>query len=147
MLGLTVLQLGPLERPSAVRVGCDSGNGLQKEGCHEKCVKHRLGGSVRGQINSQPLIERENSVTHQLPGKAGSVSSPLYLPTRPKGTPCFILLGQHDSGVLHTVNHLSQSNACAGQTEPKGRHAVLEQGLLRGVDAPSTNGSENLGDL
>ncbi len=44
---------------------------------------------------------RNRDVTHQLPGNAGSVSSPFYLPARLKGTPCFILFGQHDSCLLH----------------------------------------------
>ncbi len=64
MLGLTVLQLGPLERPSVVRAGCDSGNGLQKEGCFDRCVQHRLGSSVRGQTNSRPLVKRGKSVPY-----------------------------------------------------------------------------------
>ncbi len=37
--------------------------------------------------------------------------------------------------------------ACAGQTEPRSRHAISEQCHLRRVDAPPTNGSVNLGNL
>ncbi len=35
----------------------------------------------------------------------------------------------------------------AGQDEPWSRHVVKEQCLLRGMDAPPTRGSENLGSL
>ncbi len=41
----------------------------------------------------------------------------------------------------------TESNACAGQVEPGSRHAILEQCPLGRVDAPPTNGSQNLGDL
>ncbi len=34
-----------------------------------------------------------------------------------------------------------------GQTEPASRHAISEQCPLRGVDAPPTNGSGNMGNL
>ncbi len=33
------------------------------------------------------------------------------------------------------------------RTEPRSRHAISEQRPLRGVDAPHTDGSENLGDI
>ncbi len=102
-----VLQLGlhgssgPLERPSVDGTGHSSGNGLQKKGCLDRCVQHRLGSSVWWQTDFQPLVERGKSVTHQLPGNAGSVSGPSYLLARPKGTPRSGPLGQHDGGVLY----------------------------------------------
>ncbi len=71
---------GPLGKTLSGSSGCDSGNGLQKEGCFDRCVQHRLGSSVRGQTNSRPLVKRGKSVTHRLPGNAGSVSSP-FLPS------------------------------------------------------------------
>ncbi len=42
---------------------------------------------------------------------------------------------------------LTEGDACAGQNEPRSRHVVKEQCLLRGMDAPPALGSENLGNL
>ncbi len=38
-----------------------------------------------------------------------------------------------------------EGHTCAGHIKPRSRHAISEQRPLRGVDAPSANGSENLG--
>ncbi len=42
---------------------------------------------------------------------------------------------------------LTEGDACAKQNEPRSRHVVEEQRLLRGMDAPPARGSENLGRL
>ncbi len=109
-------------------------------------------------------------MTHQLPGNAGSVFGPSHLSARPEGTTHLSRLGQYDGVILdkspgrsflkETLYSsraplevgsaqlaLAESNACAGQTEPGSRHAISEQCPLRWVDAPPTNGSENMGNL
>ncbi len=155
---------GPLEMSSVDGTGCALGNGLQEEGGLDRCIQHGLGSSVRGPNDFWPVIERGRKSPHQLPGNAGSVSSPSDLLTRPKGAPRSGPFGQHDGGSLHKSPRralleaplrssgaplgmgsaqpaFAESNACARQTEPRCRHAVTEQRPLRGVDAPSAGGS------
>ncbi len=142
------------------------GYGLQKDGCLDRCFQHGL----MRQTNFRPLVERGRSATHQLPGNAGSMSGPSDLHNRAKETPRSGPLGQHDLGVLHKSQGralleapfhssrtplgidkaqlaLAESDACAGQIEPRNRHVVPEQRPLRRVVTTSANGSENLGNL
>ncbi len=71
-----------------------------------------------------------------------------------------VLVGSDSRSVVSYINHQdglvskghageqpSCVDACAGQNEPRSRHAVEEQCLFRGVDDPLTRGSENLGSL
>ncbi len=143
---------GPLEMSSVGGTGRALGNGLQEEGGLDRCIQHGL------------------HPTHQLPGNAGSVSSPSYLLTRPKGAPRSGPFRQHDRGSLHKSPRrallevplrssgaslgivsaqpvFAESNACARQTESGCRHAITEQRPLRGMDAPPTGGSGDLGDI
>ncbi len=126
----------PLERPSVVRAGCDSGNGLQKEGCLDRCVKGAL---CKGKPTLGPCSKEKTQLCiNCLEKLAVCQALCTFLPDL-RGH--LVLFCSDNMTVVFYINNLSQSNACAGQTEPKGRHAVSEQGLLRGVDAPSTNGS------
>ncbi|KAI2659229.1 Gag-pol polyprotein [Labeo rohita] len=77
------------------------GYGLQEEGGHDRRFQHRLGSSVRWLTSFRPLDESRSRDSHQLPGDAGSVSSPSLLLARSEGTPCAGPLGQHDGGVLY----------------------------------------------
>ncbi len=86
------------------------------------------------------------------------------------GTPCASTLRQQVRGVIHKSpgrprleatlhagerpscvgsdqSALTEVDACAGQDEPRSRHAVKEQRLLREIDAPPARGSGNLGSL
>ncbi len=56
------------------------------------------------------------------------------------------LYGQAPPRMVTSQPAFAQSNAHAGQTEPRHRHAVMELCTLRGVDS-SASGSGNLGDL
>ncbi len=92
------------------------------------------------------------------------------LPAGHKGTPCANTLRQQVCGVIHKSpgrprldaplhagekpsrlgsdqSALTEGDACARQNEPRSRHVVEEQRLLRGMDAPHARGSENLGSL
>ncbi len=98
------------------------------------------------------------------------MSSLTVPPARPEGTPCANPLRQHVCGVLHksqrrpllkaplptgrmpsgmgsTPSGLAESAAHTRQIEPRSGQVISEQFPLRRVDAPSADGSENLGDL
>ncbi len=55
--------------------------------------------------------------------------------------------GRALSGMGSTQPVLAKGSAYAGQVEPRCRHVIPEQCPLRRVDAPSADGSDNLGDL
>ncbi len=55
--------------------------------------------------------------------------------------------GERPSCVVSEQSALPEGDAYAGQVEPWSRHVVKEQRLLRGMDAPPTRGSDNLGSL
>ncbi len=103
--------LGPLEEPSLDGEGSEQ---LQQEGCHERCLQHRLGGAVRRQTGFWPLVKSRKRLPHQLLGDASSMSSLTVLPARPNKVPCADLLGKHVRGVLYKLNQeadmLSRSN-------------------------------------
>ncbi len=115
-------------------------------------------------------INCSEKASHQLLGNASSMLSLPVLPARPEGTPHANPLGQHVCGVLHksprrplleaplstvrmpsgigsTPSALAESGAHTGQIEPRSGQVILEQCSLRGVNAQSADGSENLGDL
>ncbi len=92
------------------------------------------------------------------------------LPARHTGTPCASTLRQQVCGVIHKSpgqprlevtlhagerpscvgseqSVATEGIACAEQNEPKSRHVVKEQHLLRGMDAPPVHGTDNLGSL
>ncbi len=71
-----------------------------------------------------------------------------------------VLIRSDSRSVVSYINHqgglvskrlctlaLTEGNAYAGQNEPRSRHVVKEQHLLRGMDAPPARGSANLGSL
>ncbi len=91
-------------------------------------------------------------------------------PAGPNRTPCADSLRQHVRGVLYkspgrclleaplysgrvpsgmgsAQPALAEGSTPAGQTEPRSRYVISEQCPLRGVDAPSAGGSEDLEDL
>ncbi len=161
---------GPLEEPSVEGTGRAPGHGLQKEGVLERHLQLRLGGDVRWQNGLWPLVKEGRLPSHQLPRNAGSIFGPSHLSARPEGTSCLIPLRQYDAGVLHKPPGqsfleaplyssraplevgsaqlaLAEFNACVGQTKLGSRHDISEQCPLRRVDAPTTNGSRNMGNL
>ncbi len=55
--------------------------------------------------------------------------------------------GRTHSGMGSTPSALTESSAHTRQIEPRSGQVISEQYSLRGVDAPSADSSENLGDL
>ncbi len=128
------------------------------------------GGAVRRQTDLRPLVEDGERLPHQLLGNASSLSSLPVFPAGPNRTPCADSLRQHVRGVLYkspgrclleaplysgrapsgmgsAQPALAEGSTPAGQTEPRSRYVISEQCPLRGVDAPSAGGSEDLEDL
>ncbi len=127
-----------------------------------------LGSTVQGQTDLRSLVRRGVGPAHQLPRNASSVSGLSILPARHSGTSCDSTLQQvcgvihkspgrpHLKATLHAGERpscvgsdqsaLTEDDACAGQNEPRSRH-VKKQYFFRGMDAPPTRGSENLGSL
>ncbi len=157
----------PLEKPSVDGMGRAHGDGLQKEGGLDRRLQLSLGGAVRWKTGFWPLVEKGRSPSHQLPGNGGNMFGPSHFSVGPEEASRLSPLGQYDGGVLYKTPGrsfleaalfssrtplevdsaqlaLAESNACAGQTEPGSRHAILEQCPLRRVDAPLTNGSGNI---
>ncbi len=114
--------------------------------------------------------EDTERLPHQLLGNASSLSSLPVFPAGPNRTPCADSLRQHVHGVLYkspgrclleaplysgrapsgmgsAQPALAEGSTPAGQTEPRSRYVISEQCPLRGVDAPSAGGSEDLEDL
>ncbi len=160
----------PLEEPTMDEEGRGHGVGPQQESCHDRRLQHRLGGAVRRQTDLRPLVEGGEGLPHQLLGNASSLSSLPVFPARPNRTPCADSLRQHVRGVLYkspgrclleaplhsgrapsgmgsAQPSLAEGSTPAGQTEPRSGYVISEQCPLRGVDAPSADGSEDLEDL
>ncbi len=150
--------------------GRGHGNGLQQKSCHDIRLQHRLGGAVRRQTDLRPLVESGEGLPHQLLGDASSMSSLPVFPARSNRTPCADSLRQHVRGVLYkspgrclleaplhsgrapsgmgsAQPALAESSTPAGQIEPRSGCVISEQCPLRGVDAPSADGSDGLEDL
>ncbi len=150
--------------------GRGHGVGPQQESCHDRRLQHRLGGAVRRQTDLRPLVEGGEGLPHQLLGNASSLSSLPVFPAGPNRTPCADSLRQHVRGVLYkspgrclleaplysgrapsgmgsAQPALAEGSSPAGQTEPRSGYVISEQCPLRGVDAPSAGGSEDLEDL
>ncbi len=138
--------------------------------CHDRCLQHRLGGAVQRQTDLRPLVEGGERLPHQLLGNASSLSSLPVFPAGPNRTTCADSLRQHVRGVLYKSSGrclleaplysgrapsgmgsvqpaLAEGSTPAGQTEPRSRYVISEQCPLRGMDAPSAGGSEDLEDL
>ncbi len=117
-----------------------------------------------------PWLKEGRLPSHQLPENTVSMVGHSDLSARPEGTSRLILFVQYDGGVLHKSPGrsfleatlypsrvplevgsgqlaLAESSAHAGQIEHGSRHAISEQCPLRRVDAISTNGSGNMGNL
>ncbi len=160
----------PLEEPTVDGEGRGHGVGPHQENCHDRRLQHRLGGAVRRQTDLRPLVEDREWLPHQLLGNASSLSSLTVFPAGPNRTPCADSLRQHVRGVLYkspgrclleaplysgrapsgmgsAQPALAEGSTPAGQTEPRSRYVISEQCPLRGVDAPSAGGSEDLEDL
>ncbi len=128
------------------------------------------GGAVRRQTDLRPLVKDGERLPHQLLGNASSLSSLPVFPAGPNRTTCADSLRQHVRGVLYkspgrclleaplysgrapsgmgsAQPALAEGSTPAGQTEPRSRYVISEQCPLRGVDAPSAGGSEDLEDL
>ncbi len=111
------------------------------------------GALVRWHADFRPLVETGRSTAYQLPGTAGSIAGPSKLLVTPEGIPRLSPVGQHDGLVLHKSPGrslldvplfpsrvllgmgsaqlaLTESDACAGQAEPRSRHAVSEDWTL-----------------
>ncbi len=160
----------PLEEPTVDEEGRGHGVGPHQESCHDRRLQHRLGGAVRRQTDLRPLVEGGERLPHQLLGNASSLSSLPVFPAGPNRTPCADSLRQHVRGVLYkspgrclleaplysgrapsgmgsAQPALAEGSTPAGQTEPRSGYVISEQCPLRGVDAPSAGGSEDLEDL
>ncbi len=160
----------PLEEPTVDGEGRGHGVGPHQESCHDRRLQHRLGVAVRRQTDLRPLVEDGERLPHQLLGNASSLSSLPVFPAGPNRTPCADSLRQHVRGVLYkspgrclleaplysgrapsgmgsAQPALAEGSTPAGQTEPRSRYVISEQCPLRGVDAPSAGGSEDLEDL
>ncbi len=160
----------PLEEPTVDEEGRGHGVGPHQESCHDRRLQHRLGGAVRRQADLRPLVEGGERLPHQLLGNASSLSSLPVFPAGPNRTPCSDSLRQHVRGVLYkspgrclleaplysgrapsgmgsAQPALAEGSTPAGQTEPRSGYVISEQCPLRGVDAPSAGGSEDLEDL
>ncbi len=157
----------PLEEPTVDGEGRGHGVGPHQESCHDRRLQHRLGGAVWRQTDLRPLVEDGERLPHQLLGNASSLSSLPVFPAGPNRTPCADSLRQHVRGVLYkspgrclleaplysgrapsgmgsAQPALAEGSTPAGQTEPRSRYVISEQCPLRGVDAPSAGGSEDL---
>ncbi len=160
----------PLEEPTVDEEGRGHGVGPHQESCHDRRLQHRLGGAVRRQTDLRPLVEGGERLPHQLLGNVSSLSSLPVFPAGPNRTPCADSLRQHVRGVLYkspgrclleaplysgrapsgmgsAQPALAEGSTPAGQTEPRSGYVISEQCPLRGVDAPSAGGSEDLEDL
>ncbi len=125
----------------------------------------QVGGRCAKANRPSAIGRRRRGLPHQLLGNASSLSS---LPVFPAGPNC--LLRQHVRGVLYkspgrclleaplysgrapsgmgsAQPALAEGSTPAGQTEPRSGYVISEQCPLRGVDAPSAGGSEDLEDL
>ncbi len=157
----------PLEEPTVDEEGRGHGVGPHQESCHNRRLQHRLGGAVRRQTDLRPLVEGGERLPHQLLGNASSLSSLPVFSAGPNRTPCADSLRQHVRGVLYkspgrclleaplysgrapsgmgsAQPALAEGSTPAGQTEPRSGYVISEQCPLRGVDAPSAGGSEDL---
>ncbi len=160
----------PLEEPTVDGEGRGHGVGPHQESCHDRRLQHRLGGAVRRQTDLRPLVEGGEGLPHQLLGNVSSLSSLPVFPAGPNRMPCADSLRQHVHGVLYkspgrclleaplysgrapsgmgsAQPALAEGSTPAGQTEPRSGYVISEQCPLRGVDAPSAGGSEDLEDL
>ncbi len=160
----------PLEEPTVDGEGRGHGVGPHQESCHDRRLQHRLGGAVRRQTDLRPLVEGGERLPHQLLGNASSLSTLPVFSTGPNRTPCADSLRQHVRGVLYkspgrcllevplysgrapsgmgsAQPALAEGSTPAGQTEPRSGYVISEQCPLRGLDAPSAGGSEDLEDL
>ncbi len=161
---------GPLKGPPLAKARRDLRHGAQKEGCHDRRFQQGLGNAVRGQTDLRSLVRSGVGPAHQLPRNASSLPCLSILPAGHTISPCSNTLRQHVRGVIHkspgwpgleAILHageqtscvdsgqsaLTEGDACAGQDEPRSRHIIKAQLLLRGIGAPSAHGSENLGSL
>ncbi len=160
---------GPLEGPLLAKARHDPRHSAQKEGCLDRHLQQELGNAVRGQTDLRPTVQRGVGPAHQLPINSSSVLGLSILPVGHSGTPRANRLKQQICGVIHKSpgrprleatlhageqlcvgseqSALTEGDTCAGQNEPRSRHVVKEQCLLRGMDAPPAPGSGNLGNL
>ncbi len=164
-----IAALAPWLEPSIDGTGRAPGLGLQKAGGLNRRLQLRLGEccSISGRY---PSASGRNNYCYLHINCLEMLAVGLGLSARPEGTSCLSPLRQYDGGVPHKSSGwsfleaplysswaplkvgsaqlvLAESNAYAGQTEPGSRHAISEQCPLRQVDAPPTNGSQNMGNL
>ncbi len=160
----------PLEEPTVDGEGRGHGVGPHQESCHDRRLQRRLGGAVRRQTDLRPLVEGGEGLPHQLLGNVSSLSSLPVFPAGPNRMPCADSLRQHVRGVLYkspgrclleaplysgrapsgmgsAQPALAEGSTPARETEPRSGYVISEQCPLRGVDAPSAGGSEDLEDL
>ncbi len=165
-----VTALTPWKNPRWMEKGVAMGLVHTRKVVHDRRLQHRLGGAVRRQTDLRPLVEGGERLPHQLLGNVSSLSSLPVFPAGPNRTPCADSLRQHVRGVLYkspgrclleaplysgrapsgmgsAQPALAEGSTPAGQTEPRSGYVISEQCPLRGVDAPSAGGSEDLEDL
>ncbi len=161
----------PLEEPTVDGEGRGHGVGPHQESCHDRCLQHRLGGAVRRQTDLRPLVKDGESGFHINCLEMLAVCRACqFFPAGPNRTP--LLIRSDNMSVVSYINHQggvsskrlfilaerllewaqlnlrsAEGSTPAGQTEPRSRYVISEQCPLRGVDAPSAGGSEDLEDL
>ncbi len=125
----------PLEEPTVDEEGRGHGVGPHQESCHYRCLQHRLvfpAGPNRTKC-ADSLRQHVRGVLYKSPGRC-LLEAPLYS-------------GRAPSGMGSAQPALAEGSTPAGQTEPRSGYVISEQCPLRGVDAPSAGGSEDLEDL
>ncbi len=165
-----VTALTPWKNPRWMKKGVAMGLVHTRKVVTTDASNSALGGTVRRQTDLRPLVEGGERLPHQLLGNASSLSSLPVFPAGPNRTPCADSLRQHVRGVLYkspgrclleaplysgrapsgmgsAQPALAEGSTPAGQTEPRSGYVISEQCPLRGVDAPSAGGSEDLEDL
>ncbi|XP_042572020.1 uncharacterized protein LOC122135816 [Cyprinus carpio] len=160
----------PLEGHAMDGTGCSTWYGLQKESDLHRRVQQGLGRAVRRETRFRPMVERGEQASHQLPRDDCSSTSLPELPVRPKEPPRAGQIGQHDGGLLYKSPRwavvdaslqtdvatagmdpkqfgVPESSASSGQAEQGRGYAVKKRSLLRRVETPPADGSEDMGGL
>ncbi len=160
----------PLEEPTVDGEGRGHGLVHTRKVVTTDASNTGWGGAVRRQTDLRPLVEDGERLPHQLLGNASSCRACQFFPAGPNRTPCADSLRQHVRGVLYKspgrclleaplilaerLLEWAQLNLRSlraahlpGRLNQGADMLSSEQCPLRGVDAPSAGGSEDLEDL
>ncbi len=163
-----VTALTPWKKPTVDEEERGHGVGPHQESCHDRRLQHRLGG--KGKPTFGHWSKAESGFHINCLEMLAVCRACQFFPARPNRTPCADSLRQHVRGVLYkspgkclleaplysgrapsgmgsAQPALTEGSTPAGQTEPRSGYVISAQCPLRGVDAPSAGGSEDLEDL